>query len=116
VLDSNLHFAGGLLIGTVWRLARLLRAWRAREKLAGHFRAWLLAAYGLGLWAVVPNLLRRAGLPEAACNAWWMNVFLLHPFVNGVASGGRLIGRFSIALVFVLQYAMLVAAIRGRRS
>ena len=108
---SSLHFALGMAIANACLLPGLIRAWRSGARLAWRLRNWLLLSYGLGLCAVVPNLLRRAGLQEAFCRGGWMNVFLLHPLLDRIYAGGRILGAGSLIVLFVLQYAVLVAAV-----
>jgi hypothetical protein len=75
-------------------------------------RNWLIAAYGLGLWAVLPGALKRVGVADG----WWMNVFLLHPLINRMKGGGVLVGEILLVFLFVLQYATILVAIRRRMT
>ncbi|MBM4142477.1 MAG: hypothetical protein FJ225_02625 [Lentisphaerae bacterium] len=107
---SALHFALGMAVAGAAALPALARAWRAGERLAGRLRAWLLSSCALGLWAVAPNLLRRAGCSANLCRGPWMNVFLFHPLLDRLYDGGSIVGPSLLALLFAAQYAALVAA------
>jgi hypothetical protein len=62
--------------------------------------------------------MQSAGLPSTLCRAWWANIFVLHPFIDAHVAGGMLLGQLGVALLFILQYALLLAAIAAspRRS
>ena len=72
---------------------------------------WIFLSYGLGVYAVVPSLLRKAGIPEAICHHPMMNVFLLHPAIDAWRPGGMLIGQLLLVGLFSSQYAALLVAI-----
>ena len=109
--QSTLHFALGMIAGTAMSFPPLLRARLAGAKLSRHFTGWFLLAYGLGIYAIVPSLLRRAGVPDAVCDGWWMNLFLFHPLLDRLKDGGILLGEILVASGFILQYSLLLAAI-----
>jgi len=98
--------------GTAVAAPRLWRQWRARRPMAAAIRRWLLWSYGLGLYAVIPNILLRCGLPDALCRAWWANVFLLHPLLDAMGAGGMYKGAAATAALFATQYLLILAAIR----
>ena len=72
----------------------------------------MVVAYGLGVYAVVPNLLRRAGVPHDVCEGWYMNVFLLSSLLNRLVQGGTIYGPFVMGTLIAAQYAVLLLAIR----
>jgi hypothetical protein len=113
---STIHFAAGVALGSAIALPSLIRSWRANDKLAPSFRYWLFLSYGLGVFAVIPGLLRRAGVPDGFCDGWWMNIFLFYPVINAVKSGGMITGGLAIALGFVAQYALMLAALVRKRG
>lgn len=112
---STIHFAFGMVLGSYGPVRALLRSRTAGQPLAAGFRRWLLLSYALGAVAVIPNLLRRAGVPGAVCEGWWMNVFLLHHLLDIPPFTGRRVGEFLIAALFLLQYTALLGAIRYAR-
>jgi len=114
---SALHFTLGAALGTAWTGPALLRAWRAGKPLAARFRRWLLLSYALGAFAVVPSLLGWLGVPAAVCRHGLMNVFLFHPLLTRLRSGGLIPAAGAVILWFLVPYALLVAAIlRARRE
>jgi hypothetical protein len=112
MMHSTLHFSLGMVVGTALTCRPLLDAWRRGAALAPHLRRWLIVAYGLGVYAIVPNLLRRAGVAHDVCEAWFMNVFLLSPALNRLVQGGTIYGPFVMGLLVVLQYLTLLWAVR----
>lgn len=117
---TALHFAIGLAAGTALSGPAVLRALRNRRAAvpcAPSVTRMVAWSWTLGLWAIAPNVLRALGLPEAACAAWWMNVFLLHPAVDRLHAGGTLIGGALLVAVLAAQYGLilLAVALAGRR-
>ena len=114
---SALHFSVGMIAGTAVALPALARAWREDGRLSPHFRRWMLWAYGLGALAIVPALLRKAGLPDAVCEGWWMNVFMLHSLINTVIRREAMPQTGALlALCFGCQYVLILLAIRRQRA
>lgn len=114
----TLHLTIGMLLGCALAARRLRAAWRRNERLARPVARALLLAYGLGALAVVPSLLRRAGLPDAVCDGPWMSVFVFYPAVKRVFRyGGMPLGAAALTAAFAAQYAFILLAIaRQRRS
>jgi hypothetical protein len=112
--DSSLHFALGYGFGTALSIAPLLKRLKPPRRLSGAALRWIGISFGLGVFAIVPNLLRRTGVPEPVCSGAWTVVFFLHPLVDRLESGGRLIGQMGILSCFAAQYILLLAAIRLR--
>ena len=118
--DSVLHFGIGVGLGTmafapsairaIFRMCRGSSA-RSPEGLAALTGKMLLLSYGLGIVAVIPNLLRSAGCPEALCSNIVMNVFVLHPFIDSLKTGGRLLGELLVVSLFLLHYSTILIAI-----
>jgi hypothetical protein len=111
VAHSAIHFALGVAAGTALSAPALSRAFARSRKLAMPVLRWLLFSYALGLWAVVPSLLRHAGIPESFCGGWWMNLFLFHPLLARY-HGGTVVASATLLACCAAQYALLLAAIR----
>lgn len=110
--QSTLHFAAGMAIGTAAALPSLAAAWRNGRPLAAPFLRWFLCAYGIGAFAIVPNLLRRWGCSPERCESVWMNLFLLHPLIDRAIDRHILIGELAVTGLFCAQYGLLLLAIR----
>jgi len=78
---------------------------RRRAAAAG---LWLIAAYAAGLWAIIPNLLSLAGLPEAWTASAWMNIFFFHTWLSAHKTGGALIGQLACGAAVAVQYGVLL--------
>ena len=113
----TLHFSFGIAVATALMLRDLLRHWREGHPLASPLARWLLWSYAAGFYASVPSLLRQAGLPDAVCNGWWMNVFMLYALIKRTFTfGGMPLGGLALGLCFTVQYAALLGAItRSKR-
>ncbi len=108
---STLHFSLGMVIGSAAAAPRLMRALAGREKLSDAFRFWFGASYAAGLFAAFPGVLRRFGVPDAVCDGWWMNVFILYPLLNELKPGGMTMGPLVMGALMGCQYIALVAAL-----
>ena len=114
---SLFHFFIGLTAGSLCFLNIIFRPWLDGEKMSNPLRRWLILSYAIACFAIIPNLLCRAGLPQNVCASWWMNIFVLYPVINKLKDGGSLIGQVGITLFFILQYLCLLGAIaRTRRN
>lgn len=113
---STLHFSVGIVAGSAFALPGLLRAWIAGLPIARRFARWLLLSWALGVYAVIPGILRRSGVPEHVCDGWWMNVFLFHPLVHWLRPGAQTSGPLVLGACFAVQYALLLASIASRRK
>jgi hypothetical protein len=116
---ANLHMAAGMVLGTAITVIPLARAWLGGAPLARPVGRMLLAAYAVGIWAIVPNLVSAAGGPAGIHHAVWSNVFVGHALIDRKRGGGLLIGELVMVAVLVFQYAVLVLALvkvsrRGR--
>lgn len=105
---SIFHFSVGLAIGTAGFLPGVIKALKSGTKVSPAVARWLILSYGLAAAAVVPNLLRRLGLPEPVVSGWWMNLFVFHPLIDRLKQGGMLFGEVIIAACFTLQYALIL--------
>ena len=114
--DRILHFVIGVLVGMVAYLPFLVRAWRRRELLSPCLIRLGLLSLGLGMWAVVPNLLRAAGLPASFCAGWPMNLFMFHHLIDKLHPGGALLGELLVMGCFALQYVLVLVALAQRRG
>ncbi len=108
------HLALGLAVGTAALLPRVIRKAASGEKATGVVAGWLAVAWGLGAFAVVPSLLAKLGMPACMCQGWWMNIFVLHPLIAGAKSGGMLAGGAVILACFIVQYVVILYALRMR--
>ena len=109
---STAHFALGMAVGSAVAVPLLWRQWQKRGRLSAALGRWLLWSYGLGLYAVVPGILLRCGLPGTFCRGAWMNVFLLHPLLDRTGAGGMYKGAALIGALFAAQYFLILLAIR----
>ena len=114
MLHSTAHYAFGLLAAAAWRGPSLARAWREGLPLARDLGRGVLLSHALGLMAIVPNLLRRVGLPVEASEHPLMNVFFLAPLLNRALPGGSIVGPALLALLLAAQYSLLLLALRRR--
>ncbi|MBN2302044.1 MAG: hypothetical protein JXN60_05950 [Lentisphaerae bacterium] len=112
---SVFHFAIGMALGTSsllpWILHRILKGRSANPLII----TWLFLAYGLGAWAVVPNMLRQFGVGIFSTAQSWVNIFLLHSFLDSRQLGGALIGAACVIVCFSIQYGIILFAIYRRR-
>ncbi len=114
---SALHFSIGMAAATLATVPGLIRRRRRPDRLAPFFARWIGFSLALGVFAIAPALLRRAGLPDAVCDGWWMNVFFLHSRLQRAWPGrGMLPGLMLIATISAAQYALIVAAILRKRT
>lgn len=112
---ANLHMAAGMVIGTAATLVPVARAWLSRQPLARPVGRMLVAAYALGVWALMPNLISAAGGPASIHHNPASNIFLFHALVDAHKDGGLLIGELAMVAVLVFQFTLLVAAIARAR-
>lgn len=110
--QSTLHFALGMAVGAALYAPALRRAWIRGERLARPAGRWLVAAYGLGLYASLPAVFRRLGAYEMWTESWWVNVFILYPAIQRLNVPSILLGETLIAALFAIQYLVIVQAIR----
>jgi len=113
--DASVHFALGMAVGSAIGLPPLLRDWAHYRPLSGGFGKWLLLSYGIGLYAIAPSVLRKLGLPEAFSAHLLMNIFLLHPLIDRLRPGGKLVGGGLITAMATAQYGLLLLAIHGQK-
>ena len=113
---AALHFAAGMAVGMILQAPPLRRAWSHGAALAPAVLRWLGISWGLGAWAIIPSLLRHAGLSETFCGGWWMNLFLLHPLVNRWGPHATIIGAVALIAGFVFQYTTILTAILAARK
>ncbi len=108
---SSLHFSVGWVVGSLCSLPLSRRMLRKGRRLSAAFRVWFVVSYAVGIYAAFPGILRRLGVQDAVCDGWWMNVFLLYPFLNEVKPGAVTMGPIVMGACLGLQYAALVAAV-----
>ena len=107
---ASFHFFLGAAVGMAVLVPGVWSAARDRRPLAKPILRWLLAAYAVGFWAVVPNILGHLGVPHGICDACWMNIFLLHPLIDSLQDGGKLLGEIGMTMIFCAQYVVIVTA------
>lgn len=114
---AALHFALGMTVGMAAAAPRLRRAWQAGRAIAPAAALWLVTAWAMGGFAIIPSLLRYAGVPESVCGGWWMNLFLFHPLINASLRQNAIAGSAAFMGLFALQYLVILAALaRVRRG
>jgi hypothetical protein len=116
VAHANFHMAAGMAIGTAVTLLPVARAFVARAPLARPVGRMLVAAYALGVWALVPNLVTSAGGPAGIHHNPVANIFVAHALIDRREDGGLLIGELGMVAVLVFQFTLLVVAISRARS
>ena len=109
---ANLHMAAGMALGTAATFYPVARAWVTRAPLARPVGRMLLAAYALGIWALVPNLVSAAGGPASIHHAFVSNIFLGHAVIDRRKDGGLLIGELVMVAVLLFQFTVLLLALR----
>jgi hypothetical protein len=110
--QSTLHFAFGMAIGSAWALPALWRQWRKGSPVAAAVARWLLLAYGLGLYASVPSILRRVCDSAEWTTGNWTLIFLLYPLLERLNTPSIALGELAIAACFATQYMLILLAIR----
>ncbi len=109
-----MHFGIGLAAGAASGLPFLKAA--LKEDASRNAAIWLAMSYVLGAAAVFPSLLGLMGVPESVTSAWFMNIFLFHPIIDRVKTGGKLIGETLVVSCFLLQYLMMLILLRRIRK
>jgi hypothetical protein len=109
---AALHFSVGMVTGMGFLAPALRRAWQAGAPLARPARRWVMGGWALAFYAIVPSLLRYAGLPLTFTNGWWMNVFLFHPLLDRLVRQGYIAAGVLILGCFALQYGVVLACLR----
>ena len=110
--QSTLHFAFGMAIGSAWVLPALWKRWKQALPMATTIGRWLILAYGLGLYASLPSLLRRITGGAEWSTAGWTNLFLFYPLIEKLDLPSIALGELCIALCFAAQYGLILLAIR----
>jgi hypothetical protein len=110
--QSTLHFAFGMAVGSAWAMPRIIMCWKKSRPMAAAVSRWLLLAYGLGLYASIPSLLRRVFDGASWATASWTHIFLLYPMFDRFDLPSIALGEACIAGIFGLQYAVILLAIR----
>jgi len=108
---STMHFAIGLVSGTAILLPSVLRGMTTGKKTSKDTGRMLAVSYALAFVAIIPNLLRHAGIPDSFCSGWWMNLFLFNPMLDKLKPGGLLIGELMILVLFVTHYSIIITGI-----
>ena len=113
--ESVFHFAVGMAIGTAAFMPGLVCRFKVGERLSAFFARWFAVSFGLAIFAIIPGLLVRIGLPSRFLDAWWMNVFVLFPALNKFKHGGFIVGTALILACGAVMYLSLLLAIARRR-
>ena len=109
------HFALGMGIGTAITLPGLAKAWASGQGLAGATGRMLVFAYGVALFAIIPNLVSFAGMGGLARSPV-MNVFLLNPWLAENVSAGKLISGAALLFGMAFHYVVLLLALRRAQA
>lgn len=105
---AALNLGVGILAGTVWGWGRARQKGQAPSRALG---ALLLRAYGLGLWALIPSLLRCIGLSVRVTGHPLMNLFFLHPILDRWQKSDTAVAALLLTGLFALHYVILVRAV-----
>lgn len=109
---ANFHVALGVGLGTALLMPRIALAWLRREPLARSVGLMLLVAYGLGFWAIVPNLFGITGVTGALHTHALSDVFVLHRSIDlRSEDGGLMMGELALGALLVVHYLVIVAAV-----
>ena len=115
--QSTLHFAFGMAAGSAWALPALWRKWIQKSPVSGAIARWLLLAYGMGLYATLPSILRRISGDAEWATAGWTQIFLLYPLIERLNTPSIALGELAIVACFAAQYAIIILAIhRAKRQ
>jgi hypothetical protein len=108
--QASIHFATGMLAGTIWQLPRLRQHWQQRTPLAKTIAHWIFASYALGAYATLPSILwHTAGIDIRS--AWWANIFLLYPLIEKLPLPSIALGELCCGTIFACQYSLMLLAI-----
>ena len=108
---STLHFSLGWMAGTLVSIPSWFRMRRTGEALSRWFKKWFFWSFALGLFATAPGIFRWFGAPDAFCDGWWMNIFVIYPILNDIKPGGITLGPLLLGACLGAQYLLLVAAL-----
>ncbi len=100
-----------MVVGMAAQLPLLRRGWGQHRERPKALLRWLYRSWALGVWAIIPSLLRYAGVPADFCKGWWMNLFLFHPLINQWGFHATIIGGVTLVGTFVLQYGVILVAL-----
>jgi hypothetical protein len=114
--QSTLHFAFGMAVGSVWALPALWKVWWQRIPISRTIGRWLLLAYGLGLYASLPSILRRLSNGADWTTGSWTNLFLFYGLIERLDAPSIALGELAIAACFGAQYALILLAIRRAKQ
>lgn len=114
--QSTLHFAFGMAIGSAWVFPGLWRRWKQALPMTTTIGRWLVLAYGLGLYASLPSLLRRFTGGAEWSTAGWTNLFLFYPLIEKLDLPSIALGELCIAACSAAQYGLILLAIRRANS
>lgn len=114
--QSTFHFSVGMLTGMLVMSRAVVHAWRNKKPLARPLGIMLLVSSGLGIYAVTPSIARRLlNDPDVGQSAFW-NLFLLYSMIGRIPLPTIVVGEFLIALLFTVQYALLLYGIWRSRQ
>lgn len=108
----NLHAALGFVIGSAITVLPVAYAWWRHRPMGRPVGVMLLLTYGLGVLAIVPNLLVEIGAFATLEAVPLRDVFVLHRWLDQRASAGLLIGEVILFAHFVMHYAIAWLALR----
>ena len=113
---AAVHVSLGLAVGMALSASQTIRRFRGGGPMAPALGRSLLLCAALGVYAWIPGLSMHLGLSHAFCTGWWMNVFLLHPWVDRFRHGQEILGGAMLLGTLGALYLLLVACVwRARR-
>jgi len=110
----NVHLGVGMALGMGLAAIPVARAWVTGRQLARPIGLMIAATCILGMWAIVPNIASRVGVPLG--HAWWTDAFLLHATIDRRVRGGLFIGEAAIAATLIVQYLVVLLALARARK
>jgi hypothetical protein len=114
--QSTLHFALGMTVGSLWAVPGVLLSWKKHLPLTRVIGRWLLLAYGLGLYATLPSILRRVSSGAEWATGGWTHIFLLYPLIEKLNAPSIALGELAIAACFAAQYGLILLAIHRAKG
>ncbi len=113
---STLHFALGMALGMLIVLRPIYRAWIQAKPLSTLIARGMLLSYGLGIYSTIPAITRRlTGNTQTGSATGW-NLFLFYPLFDRLPIPSIFVGEMAMALLFMLQYAIILLALRRART
>lgn len=110
--NPMIHVAVGMACGAVLGAGPILRTWRQPGPVWPAVARWLFWSYALAGWAAVPGVLTRIGVPESVAHGAWANLFAGFPLIRQHVHGHGVFGFCLLAALILIQYGVVLAALR----